>query len=184
MKRILAIILTAIGIDQLVKALIMAASPVGFHWAGAACDIYPPFCANGVVIHGADLAALPMTGWFKFVFVWNQGTSFSFFRGVPPLLLIFAIGIVIGFLCHYLFKKIKDRREQVAMSLIVGGALGNLIDRIRFRAVVDFLDFHLGNWHYPAFNVADICICTGIGLYILWWVISVSVSASVSGESK
>ena len=53
------------------------------------------------------------------------------------------------------------------MALIAGGAIGNLIDRIRFCAVVDFLDFHVGGYHWPAFNVADICIVIGVGLYIL-----------------
>ena len=53
--------------------------------------------------------------------------------------------------------------------MIAGGALGNLIDRIRFGAVVDFLDFHIGGWHWPAFNVADIFITVGIGLYLLSW---------------
>lgn len=62
--------------------------------------------------------------------------------------------------------------ERTALALILGGALGNLIDRIRFGAVVDFLDFHLASLHWPAFNVADVCICLGVGLYILNWFIA------------
>jgi signal peptidase II len=58
------------------------------------------------------------------------------------------------------------------LALIVGGALGNLIDRVRFGAVIDFLDFHVGGWHWPAFNIADICIATGVGLYLLNWLIN------------
>lgn len=57
-----------------------------------------------------------------------------------------------------------------ALGLIMGGALGNLVDRLRFRAVVDFLDIYVGDWHWPAFNVADMAICVGAGLAcILLW---------------
>lgn len=55
----------------------------------------------------------------------------------------------------------------VGLGMVLGGAAGNLIDRIRFRAVVDFLDFFVGQWHWPAFNVADIAICCGAGLVCL-----------------
>jgi signal peptidase II len=56
------------------------------------------------------------------------------------------------------------------MGLIVGGAIGNLIDRLRFGAVIDFIDWHIGTWHWPAFNFADICITVGIGLYVLYFI--------------
>ena len=57
-----------------------------------------------------------------------------------------------------------------ALGLVMGGALGNLVDRLRFRAVVDFLDIYVGDWHWPAFNVADMAICAGAGLAcILLW---------------
>ena len=59
--------------------------------------------------------------------------------------------------------------ERLPLALIVGGAFGNLIDRIRFGAVIDFLDFHIGGWHYPAFNIADMCIVIGVILFILNW---------------
>ena len=57
--------------------------------------------------------------------------------------------------------------EKLPLAFIIGGALGNLVDRIRFGAVIDFLDFHIGEWHWPAFNVADIFIVIGVGLYII-----------------
>ena len=61
---------------------------------------------------------------------------------------------------------------MIFIILIISGAIGNLIDRIRFGAVVDFLDFHIGGYHWPSFNVADICIVVGVGLYLLNWYIA------------
>ncbi len=69
-----------------------------------------------------------------------------------------------------------------ALGLILGGALGNLIDRIRFRAVVDFLDFYIGSWHWPAFNVADIAIC--IGAFLTCFVMYISEAISKKSISK
>jgi signal peptidase II len=55
----------------------------------------------------------------------------------------------------------------VALGLVIGGAVGNVVDRIRWGAVADFLDFHLAGWHWPAFNVADSAIVVGVGLLLL-----------------
>jgi signal peptidase II len=60
-----------------------------------------------------------------------------------------------------------ERLLPAALALVLGGALGNVIDRLRFGAVVDFLDFHLAGWHWPAFNVADSAITIGVAL-LLW----------------
>jgi len=171
----LGLVLLVILIDQLTKGFIMTMSPVGFHWYGAACDIYGAFCRGGQIVHGADLLSLPMASWFKFVFVWNPGTSFSLFRDLghsAPMVIIVLTGIIIGFLGHQLFLRTKDKYERIALSLIIGGALGNLIDRVRFGAVIDFLDFYWKTWHWPAFNVADIAICIGVALYLLGWFIN------------
>ena len=168
-------ILLVVLLDQLTKGWIMMASPVGFHWLGAACDLYGAFCNGGLIVHGADLVSLPMTSWFKFVFIWNPGTSFSLFREMgtaAPMIIIFLTGAIIGFLSYHLFARAKDKYERIALSLIIGGALGNLIDRIRFGAVIDFLDFHYAGFHWPAFNVADIFISVGVALYLLGWLIN------------
>ncbi len=110
-----------------------------------------------------------VTGFFNLVFTWNPGTSFSLFRALgqgAPLVIILLTGAIIGFLAHYLFVSAKSN-EKLPIALILGGAIGNLIDRCRFGAVVDFLDFHAFGWHWPAFNIADICIVVGVGLYII-----------------
>lgn len=115
-----------------------------------------------------------VTDWFNIVFTWNPGASFSMLRTVgegAPLVIVIATGFIIGLIGYYLFAR-AEKYERVPLALIVGGALGNLIDRVRFGAVVDFLDFHIGALHWPAFNVADICICVGVALYILNWVVA------------
>lgn len=115
-----------------------------------------------------------VTNFFNIVFTWNPGTAFSLFRNIgefAPLIIILLTAFVIGFLGHYMFMR-AENAERMPLALICGGAFGNLIDRIRFGAVIDFLDFHVGAWHYPSFNVADICICVGVGLYALNWYVA------------
>ncbi len=151
-------IISAIILDQLSKGALLYLITDHIPLYGAAWDVVPvPY----LMAHVFD--------WFNIVFTWNPGTSFSLFRALgesAPLVLVVATGFVIGFIIHYLFTR-AQRYEWFPLSLIVGGALGNLIDRIRFGAVIDFLDFHIGGWHWPSFNVADICIVVGVGLYLL-----------------
>lgn len=135
---------------------------------------------GGVPLGGAAWTIVPMpylmahvTDFFNIVFTWNPGTSFSLFRALgeaAPIIIIIATGVITGLVLYYLFARARSW-ERPALALIAGGALGNLIDRVRFGAVIDFLDFHLGVHHWPAFNIADICICVGVGLYVLMWLI-------------
>jgi signal peptidase II len=159
-----ALILLVIALDIVTKGallyMITGSVPVG----GAAFKLVPfPYMIAQI------------TDFFNIVFTWNPGTSFSLFRGLGesvPLVLIFLTGVIIGFLGWQLFARKNVGSEQVALSLIIGGALGNLIDRIRFGAVIDFLDFHAMGWHWPAFNVADIAICVGVAVYVIGWILS------------
>jgi signal peptidase II len=73
---------------------------------------------------------------------------------------------VSGYLLWLMWNSPNDRRQCAAFGLIVSGAMGNVIDRLRFGYVVDFLDIHLAGMHWPAFNVADSCICVGAVLLI------------------
>jgi len=111
-------------------------------------------------------------GFFNLVYVVNSGAAFSFLADVNSpwrhyFFVTFAIIAVIAltWLVHSL------RRESlfywICIGLIVGGAIGNLIDRIVYGHVVDFLDFYIRDYHWPAFNIADSAICVGVGLYIL-----------------
>ena len=85
---------------------------------------------------------------------------------ISPWIIVGATGVIIALLVYYLLHR-AGANEKLPLCFIIGGALGNLIDRIRFGAVIDFIDWHIGDMHWPAFNVADMFIVIGVGLYII-----------------
>jgi signal peptidase II len=110
-------------------------------------------------------------GFFSLVYVMNPGAAFGFLAGAPEifryLFFISVTVLAILLIIYYISKsKSQDVLIVISLTLIFGGAVGNLIDRIRFGAVVDFLDFYIGTWHWPAFNVADSAISIGAVLMI------------------
>jgi len=111
-------------------------------------------------------------GFFNLTHVRNTGGAFGIFGGekggLGSILFVIVSLIAIGAIV-FLFFKVKENEKTLAFSfsLILSGAVGNLIDRFRYGEVVDFLDFHLSSYHWPAFNVADSAICVGIGLMAL-----------------
>ncbi len=108
---------------------------------------------------------------FDLVFFQNDGVTFGMFAGVPWWgLTLLAIGICCWLIV--LITRTHSQLEACAYGIIIGGALGNVIDRMRFGAVTDFLDFHLGNLHWPAFNFADIFVVGGVAILILAPIIS------------
>ncbi len=112
---------------------------------------------------------LTVAPFLNIVMVWNQGISFGMFNSHTEKMALVWIGLALlvsAFLLMWLALA-KRAGVAVAVSLMIGGALGNVIDRIRFDAVVDFLDFHAGHHHWPAFNVADSCIVIGAGILML-----------------
>lgn len=110
-----------------------------------------------------------VTSFFNLVLAWNRGVSFSMFYSyhdaMPWVLSAVALGIV-AFLLNWL-RKTARAFPAVCLGLVIGGAIGNVVDRVRFGAVVDFLDVHAGGWHWPAFNVADAGISVGVVLLVL-----------------
>ena len=111
-------------------------------------------------------------GFFNLTHVRNTGGAFGIFGGEKGGLgsILFVIVSLIAIGCVlFLFIKIKENEKTLALSfsLVLGGAIGNLIDRFQYGEVVDFLDFYLSTYHWPAFNVADSAICIGIGLLAL-----------------
>ncbi|MCL2021020.1 MAG: signal peptidase II [Betaproteobacteria bacterium] len=111
-----------------------------------------------------------LTPFFSLILVYNPGAAFSFLADASGwqkwffVLLAAAISLWIVVL---LWRHPERRRENIALSLIMGGALGNTVDRLAYGKVVDFLDFHLGGHHWPAFNLADAGITIGAALLAL-----------------
>jgi signal peptidase II len=111
-------------------------------------------------------------GLFDLVYVTNTGAAFGFLAGSKNLLRqVFFVGVAIVALVVIVYAYGHLKRQGkifvYALGLIGGGAIGNLIDRLRFGSVVDFLDFYLGSYHWPAFNAADSAITVGVGLFLL-----------------
>jgi signal peptidase II len=113
---------------------------------------------------------MPLTGFFNLVLTYNKGAAFSFLSDASGWqgLLFTLIGIAASvFIVWMLARNPRQRLFSTALALILGGALGNVIDRLAYGHVIDFLDFHLSGWHWPAFNVADSGIVCGAALLIL-----------------
>lgn len=115
--------------------------------------------------HGIVQSVLPV---FDMRLSFNRGVSFSLFAETfadrPQALA--AISLAIAALLAFLLIRSISRLETVAFGLMLGSALGNALDRLRHGAVVDFLDFHIGNYHWPTFNLADTAIVFGVMLLI------------------
>lgn len=108
--------------------------------------------------------SIKITNFFNLVLVWNPGVTFGMFKADTFFGVMSLVGfaaILSGFL-FYLALKATTLKEILSYSLILGGAVGNIVDRLVHHAVVDFLDFHLFGWHWPAFNIADSAIVLGV----------------------
>ncbi len=114
----------------------------------------------------AEVGVLPV---FNVVSVWNKGISFGMFNRAsahgPTILIGLASGIALIFLI-WLFRN-PDKIQSLGIAMVIGGALGNMIDRLRFGAVFDFLDFHAFDYHWPAFNIADSGVVLGVAVLVL-----------------
>jgi len=116
---------------------------------------------------GENESRAVIEGFFRLVNVRNTGAAFSMFPDSNLLLTVIGVLTIVAL---YTFRHSFGLNLvgcQIAFGLILGGITGNLIDRLWHQHVVDFLDFHIGTHHWPAFNVADSAICIGVGLYIL-----------------
>ena len=125
--------------------------------------------ANSFTMH-ESLEVIP--GFFNLFYTVNKGAAFSMLAEVDsPWRHYFFVSVglaaVIGLTVVYYQTRKQGRLFGVALALICGGAVGNLIDRIRLGYVIDFLDFYIQSYHWPAFNVADSAICVGVGLFLL-----------------
>ena len=121
---------------------------------------------NGVVMR--------LTPWMDFKLAFNKGAAFSLFADGSGWQRWFFMGIatVIGlWLCYALVFERTNALTRLAYASILGGAIGNLYDRILHGKVVDFISWHIGNAYWPTFNVADVGICVGVGLLVIAWLV-------------
>jgi signal peptidase II len=162
----------------MVRWLALAALIVG-------CDQLSKYVLVPVVAAGA----VEITPFFNLVLAHNRGAAFSFLAGASGWQRELFIGIAMAaavWIIYLLRRHANERLFSAALSLILGGALGNLIDRVHLGAVLDFFDFHLLGYHWPAFNVADSAITIGAAL-LIWHSLRPAGAASgkpVSGEPK
>lgn len=116
------------------------------------------------VVNLPQHAPIIITPYFSLVMVWNTGISFGMLAGEnggnPGVLIAIALSIVAMLL--WWLKSAASRWNICAVGLVVGGALGNVVDRVRFGAVADFFDVHAAGWYWPAFNIADSTIFIGV----------------------
>lgn len=137
--------LLALLLDQAAKA-----------WALGA--LWPPY-SEGVTV----LPVLNLRLGF------NTGVTFGMFRDSAAeavWVLVLLKLVIVGFLANWLWRT-GLRAEALGLGLVIGGALGNILDRVRLGAVVDFIDAHYGGWHWPTFNMADVAIIGGVTLLFL-----------------
>ena len=116
----------------------------------------------------AEGETLPVIdGFFNLTFVRNSGAAWGMFQEYSWALIalsIFMLCLMIVFRHSFISESWYQR---LALGLMIGGILGNLIDRVKLGAVTDFLDFYVGSYHWPSFNIADSAICIGVGIYVL-----------------
>jgi signal peptidase II len=142
-----ALILLGIGLDQGSKYLAMQHLELGF-----------------------SKSVFPYLNWSL---TYNRGISFGLFNQqsfiVPIILMSIILALIIGLsLWLWNMPKTEGGWQPLCISLIIGGAIGNLIDRVYLGYVVDFIDFYIGNWHWYTFNLADCFICVGAGMLALY----------------
>jgi signal peptidase II len=111
---------------------------------------------------------LEITGFFNLVLVGNRGVSFGMFSSDTPWIQPAFAGFaaVIAVFLGFWLRRAENRLLAVSLGLVIGGAIGNAIDRLWHGAVIDFLDFHAAGYHWPAFNIADSAITIGVILIV------------------
>ena len=115
--------------------------------------------------HGGSITVLPF---FNLVKVWNRGISFGMFNSLAHAQwLLSGMAIIITFILLRWLWRTDDRLTAAALCLVIGGAVGNTIDRLRYGGVADYLDFHAFGYHWPAFNLTDCAIVGGVLVLLL-----------------
>ena len=119
----------------------------------------------------ANPGGLVLTPFFNLVQVWNRGVSFGMLGGEwfgdNQRWILSGMAVAVAIVLAFWLRKAERPIDRLALGLVIGGAIGNAIDRVIYGAVADFFDFHVSGWHWPAFNIADAAItCGAVGLII------------------
>lgn len=156
LKKGVLVALITLVLDQIHKSIMI-------YWVKM-----PNFFMDGLPVLQGGGQVIEVTSFFNLVMVWNYGISFGMFsdseNSKALMLSILALAIV-GFLL-YLLRKAENAYTAWSIGLIIGGAIGNVIDRAVYGAVADFFDFHIAGYHWPAFNIADSTIFIGVFLLV------------------
>lgn len=134
-------------------------------------DYFSKLWALETLGNGVVMRLMP---WMDFKLAFNKGAAFSLFADGSGWQRWFFMGIatVIGlWLCYAIIFERTNALTRLAYASILGGAIGNLYDRILHGKVVDFISWHIGNAYWPTFNVADVGICVGVGLLVIAWLV-------------
>jgi signal peptidase II len=134
-------------------ALVLAADQLSKAWVLASVPLHD------------SLTVIP--GFFDLTFTHNTGVAFGMFQGEGRMVALLVVALALGVLLYTRGLDWSAREPNLVGGAIVGGALGNLLDRARLGYVVDFLDFHLGMYHWYIFNIADSCICVSVVWLVL-----------------
>ncbi len=147
-RRLWAFAVVFFALDQITKVMIAARLPFGSYGSRAQIEIFP--------------------GFLNLVHVGNTGAAWSMFSGMSVWLALLALGTLVAIFVWRRALGLQHAAVQPAFGLLCGGVLGNLVDRLVHGHVIDFLDFHFGDYVFPTFNVADSAICVGVFWYVLW----------------
>ncbi|MBN8751588.1 MAG: signal peptidase II [Variovorax sp.] len=139
-------------------------------WALAAAVVFADFLTNHWIrLELPQGAVVPLASFFNLVSARNSGAAFSMFSdaGSWSRYILIGVAVVVSVVLVWLLTTRVKRLEGLAYGLVLGGAVGNAVDRWVYGRVTDFLDFHVAGWHWPAFNVADIAICSGVASLLI-----------------
>jgi signal peptidase II len=144
---------------------------LGWLWLSAAVIVLDQLSKRLVDTSMQLYQSIELMPFFQLTYLRNQGAAFSFLSQAGGWQRWFFIGLAVAasaLICYWLRRLGKHQRwEASAWALILGGALGNLIDRVLYGYVIDFLDVYYGEWHWPAFNIADSAITVGVAMLLI-----------------
>jgi signal peptidase II len=125
-----------------------------------------------------------VAGFFDVVYIQNPGAAWGMLSGFNGWLILISVAMVIALIVFRRHFITDSPVHRIVMGLMIGGVIGNLVDRVKWGRVVDFLDFHWNVHHFPAFNVADSSICIGVGLYIISQLFNTGDKEQANAEDK